>query len=241
MKILHIEDWSEATNAFIQELHAATGCSIEHAGTFDEGLLKIEGGRGSIDVVLYTVAPTSSDVLMFPERVRAMADEALFRSPHLILLASAPLAPPCAAKCMDRQVLYLLRHCPRQIVETVKALLWKIRSSKPGPTIRIEFRGGYYRFFICGLTTSEEIRVSAQIGRLLLLLTRGFRSYTVEMLADELGISRRSVKKYMRDLRVILKSTQKKICGCEPVVDVVWMERGTGGTLCGLRVNAAWG
>lgn len=238
MRILIIEEWSSATDNLIQELHTGTCSSIEHAGTFDEGLYKIMQKHGSIDIVLYTIAPTSSDALVFPERVRAMADDSLLRCPHFVLLALAPLSLPCAVKCMDRQVVYLLRDYPKQIVETVRVLLWKMRSSKPGPTIRIEFCGGCYRFFICGPTTSEEIRVSVQIGRLLLLLLR--RTCTVDMLADALSISRQSVKKYIRELRQIIELTMQRVHLAEPSVDVLWMKRGPGGTLCCLQANPAW-
>lgn len=238
MKILVIEEWSGATNAFIRELHAGTGCSIEHAGSFDAGLLKIEQGHGGIDIVLYAIPPTSSDILAFPKRVRAVAADALFRCPHLVLLASSPLALPYAVKCMDRQVLYLLRDYPKQIVEIVRALLWKIRSSKPGPTIRVEFRGGYYRFFISGPATSEEVVVSRQIAILLLLLLR--RTYTVELLAEKLGVLPKTVKKYMWTLRLIIESLMERMNMTEPNVDVVWMKRGPGGTLCGLRANTSW-
>jgi hypothetical protein len=238
MKILVIEEWSDATNVFIHELHAGTGCSIEHAGSFDEGLLKIEQRHGGIDIVLYAIPPTSSDTLVFPERIRAMAADALFRCPHLILLTSSPLALPCAVKCMDRQVVYLLREYPNQIVEIVRALLWKIRSSKPGPTIRVEFRREHYRFFICGITASEEIVVSRQIGRLLLLMLRG--THTVDVVAEELDVLPKTVKKYMRALRLIIESLLEQMNMAEPNADVVWMKRGPGGTLCGLRANPVW-
>jgi hypothetical protein len=238
MKILHIEEWSSAANNLIQELHTGTGCSIEHAGSLDEGLLRIEQGHGSVDIVLYTVAPTSGDALVFPERVRAMANDALFRCPHLVLLASAPLGLPCAVKCMDRQVVYLLRNYSKQIVETVKVLLWKIRTSKPGPTIRIEFHGGSYRFFICGSTISEEILVTMQIGRLLLLLLRG--TCSVDMVANALGISRQTVKKYMCALRLIIRSLLDLMNMDSLGPDIVWMKRSLGGTVCGLRANPVW-
>lgn len=238
MRILVIEEWSAAANSLIQELHAGTGCSIDQAGSFDEGLHKIEQGYGCINIVLYTVGPASHGALMFPERVRAMTDDALFRCPHFVLMASAPLALPCAVKCMDRHVVYLLRDYPTQIVETVRTLLWRIRTSKPGPTIRVEFRGGHYRFFLCGPTAAEEIIVSAQIGRLLLLLLRG--TYTVDMLAEELGVLPKTIKKYMHALRLIIESLLKQMNMAEPYIDVVWMKRGPGGTLCGLRANPVW-
>jgi hypothetical protein len=241
MKVLHIEQWSEATNVFIQDLHAGTGCRIEHAASIDEGLSKIVQNHGNIDIAIYSVGPTPYGVLHFQKRVRTMTADALIRCPQLVALASSPLPLPYAAKCLDQQVIYLLRDSPSQVIETVKVMLWRIRNPKSGPTIRIEFNGGHYRFFICGLTTSEEIRVSAQIGKLLLLLLRGLKAYTVEMLAAELGISRQSVKKYMRDLRVIVESALKSVCAFEPIVDLVWMERGSGGTLCGMRAHPEWG
>src|ERR1035441_5638685 len=37
---------------------------------------------------------------------------------------------------------------------------------------------------------------------------------------------------------MIIESTLKRVSAFERVADVVWMERGAGGTLCGLRVNA---
>jgi hypothetical protein len=112
-RILHIEAWSEATGHFIQELHAGTGGSIVHANTLEEGLRMIEQGHGSIGVVLYTVASASRDPLGFSERVRAIAADGFFRRPNLVLLASSPLALPCAVKCMDQQVIYLLRDYPK--------------------------------------------------------------------------------------------------------------------------------
>jgi hypothetical protein len=238
MRILVIEEWSMTANKLIQELHSGTGSSIEHASTFDEGLCKIEQGHGSIDIVMYTVASQFSDAIAFPERVRVLTDEGIFRCPALVLLASSPLPLSCAVKCMDRQIIYLLRGCPMQIIETVRVLLWKIRTSKSGLTIRIEFCGGHYRFFICGAIASEEIVASTQIGRLLLLLLGGTR--TAEMLADRLGVSRKTVKKYMRELKLIIDLLMRRMGITELMPNVVWMERRSGGTLCGLRVNPVW-
>ncbi len=239
MKVLHIEQWSEAMEVFIQELHAGTGCRVEHAGSIDEGLAKIVQSHGSIDLALYSVGTAPDDALRFSERVRALTADVFIRCPLLIVLASPPLPLPCAGKCIDWQVVYLLRDYHKQIVETVRAFLWKIRTSKPGPTIRIEFHGGSYRFYLCGPTTSEEIRLGAQIGKLLLLLLRG--TYTVDMLADTLGISRQSVKKYMRELNRAIKLMLDEMHLSDPVMSPVWMKRGPGGTLCGLRANPVWG
>lgn len=238
MRILDIEEWSPDAESLIQDLHEGTAAIIEHAGTIDAGLRKIEQGHGNIDVVLCTVAPGSSDALAFPERVRVLAGEAQFRCPYIVLLASVPLPLPCAAKCMACQVVYLLRDFHRQIIETVRVLLWKIHTSRPGPTIRVEFRAGHYRFFLCGPASSEEIRTGSQIAQLLLLLLLGI--YSVDRLADELGISRVSVKKYMRELRQLIQSMLQKMQLAEPLGGVVWMKRGAGGTICGIRANSVW-
>jgi hypothetical protein len=240
MKILHIEQWSEATNIFIQELHAGTGCRIDHAESIDEGLVKIVESHGSIDIVLYTVCRSPDDALHFPERVRTATYDALIRCPQFVVLASSPLPLSYAAKCIDQQSVYLLRDYTKQVVEMLRVMLWRLRTSKSGPTILIEFRGGHHRFFLCGLATSEEIEVTARIAQLLLLLLRGLKSYTVETLASELGISRQSVKKYMRDLRVVLQMAMRSAYLVEPATDLVWMERGPGGTLCGIRANPVW-
>ncbi|MDP9050764.1 MAG: HTH domain-containing protein [Acidobacteriota bacterium] len=81
--------------------------------------------------------------------------------------------------------------------------------------------------------------MGAQIGKLLLLLLRG--TYTVDMLADTLGISRQSVKKYMRELNRAIKLMLDEMHLSDPVMSPVWMKRGPGGTLCGLRANPVWG
>jgi len=60
------------------------------------------------------------------------------------------------------------------------------------------------------------------------------------MLADMLGVSRRSIKKYMRELRLAIESLLEKMSMSELAVDVVWMKRGSGGTLCGLFANPVW-
>jgi len=240
MRILVIEEWSEATNVFIQGLHTGTACRIEQAESIDDGLLRILHGGGSIDIVICTVDHAPDDALRLPERVRTATSHALIRCPQMVVLASPPLPLPYAAKCMDQRVTYLLRDSTEQVFETVKVMLWRLRAVKSGPTIRIEFRGGHYQFFICAPTSSEEIRVSTRIGQLLLLLAREFKACTVEMLAAELGISRQSVKKYIRELRLVLDSVARRLFVSESL-SMVWMERGPGGTLCGLRVHPIWG
>jgi hypothetical protein len=237
MRILYVEEWSDAANSLIQQLHRETGCRIEHADTVDEAMTKIELGHGNIDLVIWAANP-ADDVLGFSERIRITTSEALIRRPHCVVIPLAPLSLPIAVKCMDRQIICLVRDYPKQITGVIRALLCKIRSSKPGPTIRVVFDKGHYRFFVCGPTTSEELAVSAQIGKLLLLLLEGVR--TVDLLADNLGVSRVSVKKYILELRLALASLLQQMNMQESTVQVLWMRRAPGGTLCGLNANAVW-
>ena len=137
MRILHIEPWSLPTQVFIEELHAGTGCMVEHAASIDEGLLKVMVAHGSIDVALYTVGPNVTDAFTFPDRARAATAEASIRCPQFVVLASSTLPLAWAVKSIDWQVVYLLREYPKQIVETVRAMLGKLRTSKPGPTVSV--------------------------------------------------------------------------------------------------------
>jgi len=60
------------------------------------------------------------------------------------------------------------------------------------------------------------------------------------MLADELGICRQSVKKYMLALRRAYDLVRSETGIKEPGSSVVWMKRSAGGTLCGLRATIVW-
>jgi hypothetical protein len=239
MKLLHIEEWTTETDHLIQDLHAGTGCAIEHAKSIDEALFKLLQNGGRIDLITLTAGGRADDVLGFPERVRTLTANNLIRCPEMVVLAATMLPLPCAAKLLDQQVICLLRSSEKSITEMIRILLWRLRSARSGLVIRIEFRGGNYRFFICGTGCSQEIELSTQIGRLLRLLLREFNSYTVEMLADELGISRQSVKKYMRELRAAIAIAMTKIKS-PAAPEIVWMRRLPGGTLCGIRAHPIW-
>ncbi len=238
MKILLVEESSAAMDCLIRDLRAVTAASIEHANTFDVGLRKIMLGHGSIDIVLFTIG-APEDAVQFPRQVRMMTAKAVIRCPLFVALSASPLPLPCARMCMDRQIVYLLREYPGQVVEIVKVLLSKLRCpKKPWPAIRIEFLGQHYKFSLCGPTSSEDILVSNQIGRLLrLLLVSGC---TVETVADRLGIGVRSVKQYMRTLRLILKCLLEQMDMNEPPGGLVWVRRESGGTVCGIRANPLW-
>jgi hypothetical protein len=236
-KVLLIEQPSIETTIFIEQLHAAVGCRIDHERCVEHGLLRLAREHGGVDIILNTVSQDPDEALRFPERVRELVAKELIRYPHLIALGSAALPPSFGAKCMELDVGFLLREPPQQIHATVKAIYWRLRTRKQRVTIRVEYLRGNYVFRLCGANRSNVMRLGPQLGRLLLILARGGHFYAVETLATELGISKQSVKKYMKALRAAFDRARAGLLISETGENVFWMDRGPGGTLCGLRAN----
>jgi DNA-binding XRE family transcriptional regulator len=183
------------------------------------------------------VSEDTDEALRFPDRLRAFAAKDLIRYPYLIALGSEVLPPNFGAKCIELDMGFILRESTKQIHATVKAIYWRLRTKKRRVTIRVEYIRGRYVFHLCGANGSNEMRLGVQLGKLLLMLARGGHFYTVETLADELGISKQSVKKYMKALRVAFDSAKEGLLISETSEDVFCMERRVGGTICELRAN----
>jgi hypothetical protein len=236
-KVLLIEEPSAETGIFIEQMHAAVGCRVAHARSVDDGLLQLTQEHEDVDIILNTVSRDPDEALRVLDRVRAFAAEELIRHPYLIALGSEVLPPSFGATCMDMDVGFILRESPKQVHATVKAIYWRLRTRKHRVTIRVEHLNGNYVCHLCGANSSKVMRLGPQLGRLLLILARGRRFYAVEALATELGISKQSVKKYMKALRATYDKARAGLLISENGEFVFWMDRGPGGTLCGLRAN----
>jgi hypothetical protein len=239
MKILLVEPPSNETTMLVQALHKRTGACLYHAPSLAEGLQRIINAQGTIDVALcFSESPAA--ILGFTQHVSVESAVALIRPPKLIALVPSTIAIPDFAK-LKMHLPTLLRDQLEQICLDVAALLWTMRTGGDGPSLRLEHRNGHYGMFLPGATADVEIQGSRKIQILARILAGGLQSYPLEEVADRLEICRQSVKKYMLELRRAYDAARIKAGINEPGTSVVWMRRGSGGTVCGLRVRVSWG
>jgi hypothetical protein len=130
----------------------------------------------------------------------------------------------------------LRREVPQAVYEEARLAFWKRATRRHETTILIDCRNGHHFLFVG--SPAAPVRLGMQLTRLAVLLLSGSESYTVEFLADELGICRQSVKKYFFDLRRAFVQAQMQCAG--PVLELFWMEKRPGGSVCGVRANVVW-
>lgn len=228
MNALVIEPYTPDTYAFIDGLHEATHCRVRHNQTMGEGLRTME--QTYCDIVLVTMEATSFAAPRIVELIRSRANDLSVRPPDIILLCNHSLPIPDALSCRELGAMSMRRDLQLAVYEEVRLAFWKRAVRKHEMTLRVDYRNGHHSLFVGSLPV--RVQLSSQLTRLVVLLLGGNESYTVEWLADELGICRQSVKKYVCDLRSIFI----ELCGqC-----IIWMEKRPGGTVCGVKANAVW-
>ena len=233
---LLIEPYSPDTYAFIDGLHDVTHCRVRHDQTIEDGLKTME--QTYCDLVLVTIAPQSSGALKVVEQIRSRASDLLVRPPEVILLFNKALPIPEALRCRDLGAMSMRRDVPQAIYEETRLAFWKRATRKHEVTVRVDYRNGHHLLYVG--TPPVPVDLGAQLLRLAVLLLSGNESYTVEYLADELGVCRQSVKKYFLDLR---RAFVRAHAQCEigsRSGEIFWMEKRSGGTVCGMRANPIW-
>jgi DNA-binding NarL/FixJ family response regulator len=235
VKTLVIEAYSAETQVFMEELNAATGCNVYHAQSVDAGLRVVRDQRP--DAVLVNLDQLNVEGWQVVERIRCEAREARERCPYVILLSARPRPVSDAAKCRELQAVCMFREFWPAIWEELRIVFWVRQFRKHKSTIRIEFNGASYSLHFSAGRSSTQMRVAARPAELAVLLARGRESYTVEEIADALGVCRQTVKKYMRELREASLQAQRDLLVSEPDTRIFWMERRAGGTICGVKAN----
>ncbi len=238
MRALLVEQQTTATYPFITGLHEATHCSILHNESIDDAIDTIH--RVPVNLLLVTLIPRPDEAWRIAERIRTETVGAPVRYPRAILLVERPLPVQDALRCRDFQAPSMLRGFPEPVYEEARVAFWALATRSFPSTIRIEFCNGHHRLYFCAGELSEEIDAGRQLVRLAVTLAGGRKSYTVESLADDLGICKQSVKKYMAELRRATTLAQQRLNILTPNIDVFWMERQSGGTLCGISANVVW-
>ncbi len=235
MRALMVEQYSPATQVFIEGLNAATGCVVDHAQSIDEGLGVIRAKRP--DLVLVNLDQLRADAWSVAERIRHETTDAISKCPHIVVLSKMPRPIRDAAKCRDLQAVCMLREFWPPIYEEARVALWLRYTKKFRSTLRIEFAQGHHSLHFCTNITSQQLRLSSRLAQMAVIMAGRLEFYAVEQLADELGVCRQTIKKYMLELREASLQTQRELMISEPDKTIFWMERRPGGTICGIRAN----
>ena len=160
--------------------------------------------------------------------------------PYMIFLSTRRLQIQEASKCWKLHVTCMLRDSWPAIFEEVRKALWLRQTRKMKSTIRFSRYQGHYVLHQCVDMTQAHISVAFQPAKVAVILTGGLVAYTVQRIADELGVCCQTVKKYMWELRERSLLAQQELHVLEPDKDIFWMERRAGGTVCGIKANLIW-
>ena len=238
MKLLLIEPYAPETYPFISGLHEATYCDVLHAQSLDEGLSTMKEKR--VSVMIVNLDKQEGKAWQVAERIRSEARDAFIRCPYLIFLSARKLPIEDIRKCCKLDVAWMLREWWPAIFQEVRRALWIREPQKMNSTLRFECHQGHHVLYQCVDAASEQIGVAFQVAKLAFILTGGLNSYTLQSIADELGVCCQSVKKYMWELRERSVLAQQKLHVFEPDRGIFWMERRAGGTVCGIKANIIW-
>lgn len=223
MKALMIEPHSPATYPFIIGLHETTHCQVRHERTLDAGLKTMaQAFCGLVLVAMNEQLPSASEIV---GRIASRATELLVRRPYVILLFENSIPIPDALKCREMGAMCMRREFPQVIYDEARLACWMNATRKHDTTIRIAFRAGRHALYFG--SSPVETSLGAQLTKLVVILLGGKESYSLEYLADELGICRQSVKKYVFEIRRIFGN-------------IFWIERRSGGSVCGVTANGVW-
>ncbi len=235
MKTLVIEAYSAETQVFIEELNGAIGCNVYHAQSVEAGLQVLRDQHP--DAVIVNLDLLNVEGWRVVERIRCEARDVRIRCPYVILLSAKPRPLSDAAKCRELQAVCMFRDFWPAIWEELRVIFWMHQFRKFRSTIRVDFNGASYSLHLCAGRSSTQMLVAARPAELAVLLAGGREYYTVEEIADALGVCRRTVKKYMRELREASLQAQRDLLIPEPDTRIFWMERRPGGTICGVKAN----
>jgi nucleoside-diphosphate-sugar epimerase len=111
---------------------------------------------------------------------------------------------------------------------------------KMNSTIRFERHQGHYALYHYEDMASAHICVGFQPAKQAVVLAGGRIAYTVEEIADILGVTRPTVKKYMWELREGDLLAQQELQILEPDRNIFWTERRPGGAVLGIKANIIW-
>jgi DNA-binding NarL/FixJ family response regulator len=238
MKVLVIEQWTPRTQIFIEQLNRAAGCGVYHAQSLDEGLCTMKERHA--DVIVVNLDEQEQEGWHVAEQIRSESLDAHMLCPYMIFQYARRILDEDARKCWDLDVACMLREWWPAVFEEVRKALWKRRKRRMNSTIRFQRHQGHYTLHHCKDMTSAHICVPFQPVRLAVILAGGLGAYTVQSIADDLGLCCQSVKKYIWELREGDLQAQRELNIIEPDRDVFWMERKAGGTLAGIRANIIW-
>ena len=148
-----------------------------------------------VDLILVNLDEQSGEGWRIAERIRSESRDTLMRCPHMIFLSDQPPSLDDAVKCRDLDAVCMLRHSFPAIYEEAHVTFRMRLRRKMKSTLRIEHHSGHYLLFFCpGTATPKQILVGFKVAKLAALLAGGLEAYTVEAIADALGVCRQSVK-----------------------------------------------
>lgn len=237
-RTLLVERYSMEVQFFIENLNEATGCSPYYAQSLDEGLSTMKENR--VSVMLVNLDEHEGKAWQVAERIRSEAQEAFMRCPYLIFISARHLPTEEVRKCCKLHAAWLLREWWPAIFQEVRRALWIREPQKMNSTIRFERHQGHYALYHCENMASAHICVGFQPAKQAVVLAGGRIGYTVEEIADVLGVTRPTVKKYMWELRKGDLLAQKELQILEPDRNVFWTERRPGGAVLGIKANIIW-
>jgi hypothetical protein len=186
------------------------------------------------DLILVTTNPQLPVGSKIVESIRSRATGLPVLPPDIILLFhnSPPLLD--TLKCRELGIMCMRRDFPQTVYEEARLVFWKRATRKYKAMIRVDYREGHHLVF-AGLPPTH-VEMGSQLTRFAVILLSGNGSYSLEYVADELGVCRQSVKKYFLDIRRAFARAQPQFDWDE----IFWMERRPGGTVCGVRANVIW-
>jgi DNA-binding NarL/FixJ family response regulator len=232
---LVIEPDSYLKDLLIKDLHTRTYCRVRSAETLDGGLEIM--AQVHCDIVLFTIEQSYPPAWQIVKQIRAHAHDLIVRCPEVLVLYSHPMQPSDANKCklMDTTCL------PREFTGLVayEALLAFARrtATKYAVTIRVEFRSGHWFLYLGASRT--HIRLGLQLTKLVIILLEAAGPCSVEYLAEQLGVCRQTIKKYFDDLRRIFLAAFAE-AEITTFNSFFWMDRQSGGTVCGVNARGIW-
>lgn len=232
---LVIEPQTFARDLFISELNAVAYCSVRSAETLEQGVRIMK--EVHCGVVFVTIDQISAPAAEIVKRLYDRADELVIKRPEVFILYTKELPVAEVNTCRNMEAFCLPRDLTRFVCYEARAAFSRLVTRKHPITLRIAFRCGHH-FVYFGMCPTH-LELGAQLAKLLAALA-AYRSCTVEFLADLLGVTRATIKKYFHALRVVFLAAQKNANLPEPYTDVISMTRQSGGTICGVNANCVF-
>jgi DNA-binding NarL/FixJ family response regulator len=237
--ILLCEKSAHTTEVLRADLEREIGWRVLHAESLREASRYASTLRNRLRVVIVTTGRNSGETQHFIRQLRSASFANDVECPRILVLSLVVQGPEVAVAFEKLGAHYLLRAYSEQIVQFVKKFQWQGRAEKSLPTIIVRrFRGHVSQVAVQWSCLESQVEAGPRLRELAEYLAVHARTeHTTEMIADELGICRQSVKEYLLRLRRAFNQACEVASIGATGERVFWTRKISGGYVHGISAN----